>query len=168
MIIETTCHNLIKLKERIAALSEEEYARPLEVLNQSTIGMHVRHVLEFYECLLESKSSKVVNYDLRKRDITLEMQLDACLKTIEKIVDVISEEKDDFSIVLEADYCETEVAAPISLPTTYFRELLYNIEHGVHHMAIIKIGMRTLGKPETDENFGVAASTIRNKKICAQ
>jgi len=49
------------------------------------------------------------------------------------------------------------------------RELQYNIEHAVHHLAIIKIGVKTLEDSfKLDDNFGIAASTIRNKNACAQ
>ncbi|SFS50188.1 hypothetical protein SAMN04487906_0585 [Zhouia amylolytica] len=168
MIIEATCQNLTKLKNQISLLSEDQYVKPMEVLNNSTIGMHVRHVLEFYQCLIASKNSKILNYDLRNRDISIETRIKVCLAQIETILQVVCEEKGDFQITLEADYCESEEKECISLQTTYFRELLYNIEHAVHHMAIIKIGMKALGIEGIDDNFGVAASTIRNQKICAQ
>jgi hypothetical protein len=42
------------------------------------------------------------------------------------------------------------------------RELVYNIEHVVHHMALVKIGLKEL-LPDLDlpDDFGVAVSTIR-------
>jgi len=57
----------------------------------------------------------------------------------------------------------------VKVDTTFNRELLYAIEHTVHHMAIIKIGM-LLNYPNVTvpENFGVAESTIQYKTSCAQ
>ena len=48
--------------------------------------------------------------------------------------------------------------------STLERELVYNIEHAVHHMAMIKIGLRQIA-PEIliDKNFGVAQSTVNNR-----
>jgi hypothetical protein len=51
------------------------------------------------------------------------------------------------------------------MDTNYFRELTYNIEHAVHHMAIIKIGIREVANYVTlPADFGIAASTIRYKE----
>jgi hypothetical protein len=50
------------------------------------------------------------------------------------------------------------------------RELMYNIEHTIHHLAIIKIGLNAVAPQiALSEHFGVAPSTIRHKQnICAQ
>jgi hypothetical protein len=56
----------------------------------------------------------------------------------------------------------------VTIDTTFFRELAYNIEHAVHHMAIVKIGVREVAPYITlDKDFGVAASTIRHKEAIA-
>jgi hypothetical protein len=49
--------------------------------------------------------------------------------------------------------------------TTALRELVYNIEHAVHHMAIMKIGVREIASYiGLSSDFGIAASTIRHKE----
>jgi hypothetical protein len=45
---------------------------------------------------------------------------------------------------------------------------LFNIEHCVHHQAVIKIGLIYLEKTELSESFGAAKSTIEYRKQCAQ
>jgi hypothetical protein len=53
----------------------------------------------------------------------------------------------------------------ITIETNYFRELTYNIEHAVHHMAIMKIGIREVaGQVVIPTSFGVATSTIRYRE----
>jgi hypothetical protein len=49
--------------------------------------------------------------------------------------------------------------------SSLYRELLFNIEHAIHHMAILKIGTKIV-LPEWDlpQQFGVAPSTIRHQK----
>ena len=57
----------------------------------------------------------------------------------------------------------------VELTTSLKRELIYNIEHAVHHMAIIKIAIKeSLPHIALPEDFGIAYSTIKYQKECAQ
>jgi hypothetical protein len=43
--------------------------------------------------------------------------------------------------------------------------LVYNIEHAVHHMAIMKIGIREVADYiNLPDNFGIAVSTLRYRE----
>lgn len=169
MIHSTTHHHLNQLKEVIVQLNDDEFCQPLTVLEGSSIGKHVRHILEFYLCLSNSLEDKVVNYDLRKRDLQMETSVDKCLKSIEAIAVNLGKYDSDFELTLKADHSLNDEKHEISLNSTYYRELLYNIEHVVHHLAIIRIGLQSL-KPSIclGESVGVAASTIKSKRVCAQ
>jgi len=51
------------------------------------------------------------------------------------------------------------------IPSGAYRELAYNIEHVIHHMAIIKIALRQHFEEVTiPENFGIAPSTAKYLK----
>ena len=54
------------------------------------------------------------------------------------------------------------------LDTNYDRELLYNLEHCIHHQALIKVAVLQNDAIVIDANFGVARSTIEYRKQCAQ
>lgn len=169
MIKQATNQILLQLKNVLEQLSNEQLISPLDVLNGSTIGMHVRHILEFFLCLTESKTTSKVNYDLRNRDVLLEVSTDDCIQTINKIMLFLNENQEDFKLKLSANYSLLDEKEEVTLNSTFLRELLYNVEHTVHHLAIIKIGLKALNvNLNIDETLGVAASTIRNKKICAQ
>ena len=170
MIKEIIAANLQQLKEVLFKLSADQFSRKLPVLSHSTIGMHIRHIIEFYEGLLKSGHTKMVNYDARKRNKDLETSPEKCISAINTILYAIGNIRRDFAMQLKANYSMGNEKEVITLQTTFYRELLYNTEHTVHHMAIIKIGIMELEEANInmDENFGVAASTIRNKALCAQ
>lgn len=45
------------------------------------------------------------------------------------------------------------------------RELAYVLEHGIHHQALIKMGVKQIKREELlDELFGVAPATVRYYK----
>jgi hypothetical protein len=52
--------------------------------------------------------------------------------------------------------------------TNYYREIVYNLEHTIHHMALIRVGLKELASIELPENYGVASATVKHKKSCAQ
>jgi RNA-binding protein YhbY len=56
----------------------------------------------------------------------------------------------------------------LEIESNYTRELLYNLEHSIHHQALIKVAILQNNSIIIDENFGVAHSTIEYRKKCAQ
>jgi hypothetical protein len=66
--------------------------------------------------------------------------------------------------------CEEHGQGDYLVSSTVGRELIYNIEHTIHHLAIVKIALKAiLPSLELPEHFGVAPSTIRHRQeACAQ
>jgi hypothetical protein len=57
----------------------------------------------------------------------------------------------------------------ILVNTSIERELIYNIEHAIHHMAIIQIAVKHYFKYiDLNKNFGIAYATIKHHEKCAQ
>ena len=53
----------------------------------------------------------------------------------------------------------------LKVPTNEERELVYNIEHAIHHMAIIRIGIENdFPHAHLPDKFGFAYSTIKHLK----
>lgn len=167
MIYEHTRRHLLQLRGLLHSLTDAQFTLPLPVLEGTPISKHVRHILEFYTCLFAACESRRLNYDARLRDTELEQSLEPNLCRIDTLLDQLGNYSEDFAITLDADLsCSGE--GGVVLQTNLHRELLYNIEHLVHHLALIRIGIRALpDAPEVDEDLGVAASTIRNRKLCA-
>ena len=168
-ITSITISHLNQLKELAENLTDNQLSGTLTVLNDASIGAHVRHILEFYMCLFECDNLKYLNYDNRKRDRNIEVSTEKCVLTIESLLKEMKKYQKDFEITLSADYGTGQANQAVSVQTTFFRELLYNIEHLVHHLAIIKIGIQSLeSMVEISDDLGVAASTIRNRKLCVR
>ena len=68
------------------------------------------------------------------------------------------------NVILEVSYGKTDKDS-VKIKSSLERELAYNIEHAIHHMAIIKIAVQTVfPKVKLADNFGVAFSTVRYQK----
>ncbi len=168
-LIEATLSKLTNIQYYLRNLDEQLYAEPLELLSFASIGEHTRHILEFYQCLLEQSKEGTVNYDQRKRNKTIQEDPQVAgivLVSIMKKLQAIDIGK---QLQLEISYDADQEVLNI-VDTSLERELVYNLEHVIHHLAIIKIGLSVIApRIALPEDFGVAPSTIRFKKnSCAQ
>ena len=152
---------LMQLEAVIKNLKEEDFFKPIPSLNQSTLGQHVRHTLEFFTCLIDSLEGGIINYDKRDHDKVIETDQTVAIGVIENLIHFLSNPLNERELILEANYSLDN--SPNSLIKSNFsRELAYNIEHAIHHMAIIKIGIKEIAPYiKLDDNFGVAVSTIK-------
>lgn len=154
-----------QLSDSLVQLSEAEYARPCISLGNASIGQHVRHVIELFECLYNGYEQGEVNYENRKRDARIER--DKCLAADLIRVICTHVDKPAKELLLRSNYGELAEEG-ITVSSNYHRELIYNLEHAVHHMALIRIGINEVSSVEVPEGFGVATSTIKYRKSCAQ
>ncbi len=154
-----------QLTDSLEQLTPGEYSQRSNVLFNATVGQHVRHILELYICLYNGYETGTVNYEKRKRDIRIETDKDFAIELMQMICNNI--EKTDKDLLLESNYDE-QSTEEIVVPTNYYRELLYNLEHTVHHMALIRVGINEVSTIIIPESFGVATSTIKYRKSCAQ
>lgn len=154
---------LMQLAEVVGQLTDADYARPLSVLSGNTIGKHVRHILEFYELLVTSVQMGQLNYDRRQRDLRLEIDTDEVLRRIGSVDRTIHRLDLNQPLVLTADL-SVKGTEPVQIPSSIARELLYNIEHAIHHMALIQIAVQS-DFPTVDlpMHFGVAYSTVQHQ-----
>lgn len=161
MLLEAVQANFRQLSDLLRQLSPADYARPCEDLSGASIGQHMRHIIELYQCLQQQYAAGTVNYDLRKRDLVLESDPDAALAAIETLSANVPNAEKDLTLSQSMDGCT------LSIPTNYSREMLYNLEHAIHHEALIKVALRGLSHIAVPESFGVAASTIAHRQ-CAR
>ena len=156
-------NSLGQLREVVYELNDTKYTYSLSILGGATIGQHLRHILEFYLCLFEALEARdpVVNYGNRRRDTALETKREKALKTITHIEEQLQKHTSDLSLTLQSFTEGIKVQARSSL----YREYVFNLEHTVHHMALLRIGLREAAPSLTlDKSFGVARETIAYHK----
>jgi uncharacterized damage-inducible protein DinB len=154
-----------QLTDALDQLTAEQYSAASANLSGSSIGQHTRHIIELYQCLLTGYEQQYVCYDDRKRDVRIETDLAFAKQSLLNIA--TSVEREDIQLQLAGVYDE-EAQEQLQLSTNYYRELLYNYEHTIHHMALIRVGLKEAGATSIAENFGIASSTIRHREQCAQ
>jgi len=151
----------VQLSDSIEQLTNEQYTVKIPLLSNATIGQHVRHTVELFLCLDKGYESGLVNYEKRERDIDIETNKDFANSLLKKIFKNLS--KENRQLILETSYDEHSHQT-IRIDTNYYREIVYNLEHTVHHMALIRIGINAISEISLPESFGVAGSTVKYRK----
>lgn len=164
-IIRPVIGLLSQLKELLEGLTDEQYCRKIGVLSDASIGQHIRHVIEFFQELEKGYKTGLINYDARKRNYTLETRRLVAINELTEIAAVVA--KEDRVLALATDF-SSEDGTSCEVHTNYQRELVYNLEHTIHHMALLRIGVRVVVTTELPENFGVAMSTLKYRNVCVQ
>jgi len=151
-------------------LSDNSFRKPLDILSNNSIGKHIRHIIEFYDLMMIGNESGTVDYDKRSHDKVLEENRVLAIEKLNSLAIEILNFENDQPLKMSANY-SIEEENPIAISTSLYRELQYNIEHAVHHMAIIKIALlNEFPNIELSEGFGIAYSTIKYQRDseCAQ
>jgi hypothetical protein len=138
------------------------YSAPCNALSNATIGQHTRHIIELYQCLLAGYVTGDINYDNRKRDSLLENDITAAVDAVKEIQ--VNLQQEDKTVKI---FCK-EADNSVCIESNYYREVLYNLEHCIHHQALIKVALLSIKDIQIAEGFGVAPSTLQYRQQCAQ
>ena len=155
----------VQLHETLDKLTPEQYTAPSTSLFNATIGQHVRHIVELFQCLECGYETGLVNYEKRKRDKQIETDKELAIRLLHQISNHLIRE--DKKLQLEMSYDDVSHET-VTVDSNYYREVIYNLEHTVHHMALIRVGVTELTTIALPEGFGVATSTIKHRETCAQ
>jgi len=166
MLLKQPIQNVfVQLTETLNQLSDDEYCQPSKILFNASIGQHVRHIIELFLCLEKGYETGVVNYEKRKRDYQVETNKDFAIQLLKEIYHRLDRPNAD--LVMEAEEYENSTGVVV-IPSNYYREIAYNLEHTIHHMALIRVGINEVSMIELPEDFGVAYSTIKYRQQCAR
>lgn len=127
---------------------------------ESSIGAHVRHVVEFIQMLVDHVDSGVVDYENRKRNIVYETDPRAVAALLPPLRATLAHMLKHYGTSHPLELRETTLAGgdKLSITTSLGREMLFMLQHGVHHLAIIKMQAAAMNIA-LGSQFGVAVAT---------
>jgi hypothetical protein len=155
----------VQLSTTLEQISQEQFTQPCETLLNATVGQHVRHIIELFQCLETGYDEGLVNYEKRKRDVLIESNKDFAVDLLNEVYSGLN--RPNKTLNLEACYDEHSTH-PIIIATNFYREIAYNLEHTIHHMALIRVGLSEIANINLPAEFGVASSTLKFRNECAQ
>jgi len=132
----------------------------------ASVGTHLRHVIERFQCFFNGLSSSRIDYDGRKRDLSIANNPEAAnfaFASIKKRLESLKD-SDPALPVLSVQELVLLSETPANISSTLGRELLGLIAHTTHHLAIVALLARSMGY-QLDRDFGKAPSTIRHERL---
>ncbi len=160
IIIQSSIHTLNKSKLLLTRLSNEELRNISVPPYYSCIGSHIRHVLDFYDCILSGIKSAHVDLTNRERDIRLHEDCQYAHTNVIRVIDqldLLNTEDLKRSLIVLDDLGIGKVEIEYSLGAA----LAQANSHAIHHYAIINYILDRLDISVEDETFGYNPTTPR-------
>lgn len=164
-LTQTTKNLFTQIENALQLICSKQYAYSNPLMGNATIGQHVRHVIELYEEMLNGYRTGEINYEKRQRNFLIETDIEYAATQMNFLADMLN--LPDKSLLLTTGYA-VDNESSTTITTNYVREMIYNIEHTIHHMALIRIAFKSAFNIELNNEFGVAPSTLKYRNTCAQ
>ncbi|KAJ2063532.1 hypothetical protein GGI17_001607 [Coemansia sp. S146] len=167
-LFDSTADQLTELSKTISALTDAKYTSESHALPGSTIGKHVRHILDHFSLLFSALAidpHPTVSYSRRERNSFAQDSVAGGVASIEAMAQTARDLRN------QANARPTDpITISDTMPggndeqfvSTLGRELWFCTHHMIHHNAIIASLMHEFGlHPPTQ--FAYAPSTIKHK-----
>ncbi len=157
LIIQSTLKTLQKSQVLLHHISNEQLCDASVSPYYSSIGCHIRHILDFYDCIFNVDEHQKVDLTARSRNKAVECDCGSAQGYLDTIVQKLNSASFNVNdIVLVTDDLgmgKTEI------PYTYGALLAQANSHTIHHYAIINYIFDSLGIVINDDEFGYNPTT---------
>ena len=161
-MIQAIIVNLQRGVNLLNSINDAQYSDSTIAPYYSSIGIHMRHILDVFDCIYEGLETKKVDLSARKRNELAENKVDFGLQYFEEVIakleslrsvdmDVKVEVKDDLGLGI--------VTANYTLASAFIQAH----SHAIHHFASIGYVISQLGIQLPDSDFGYNPTTPRDK-----
>lgn len=161
----TAIENNLKVGiDLVASLTDEQYRDTSAEPYHSSIGGHVRHILDIFDCIFCGLDSKKVNLAARKRNLQVEQDRAAGIAYFELILRQLDAIRDaDLDQLVEvSDDLGTGV---VKCNYTLGAALAQAHSHAVHHFASVGYVISQLGLQLPNSDFGYNPTTPQENRV---
>ena len=122
-------------------------------------GRHVRHVVDHFQAFLNCFDKNLLNYNLRNRNSEIERNYNFAKIKLNQIINQIMQlsEHDNREITIISEI-DPSSSVDFTFKSNICRELLYLINHTIHHAAYVKLLAKN-ANIKLAENIGIAPAT---------
>ena len=163
VIIESTLKTLQTAKSLLDNLEDDALCNSSVSPYYSSIGSHVRHILDFYDCILNMNSENRIDLTARSRNKEVESKCCSAknyLNSIIKKLNSLNSEMNTNVVVID-DLGLGKIKMPYTLAAVFSQAN----SHTIHHYAIINYILEGLNISFPDSDFGYNPTTPKETAI---
>ena len=164
-VIEQGIELLMRLEHSVYTVTESQ-------CSTSTIGEHMRHNIDHYNCFIEGYKNGRIDYDARRRSTAIEGDSQLAIKELVVINQQLAlVEGNELNRTVLVKLSSAAKSEPEYSHSSVHRELQFLLSHTVHHYAIIS-ALCLLKGVAVAPSFGIAPSTLKfmqaKEEACVQ
>ncbi len=163
-MIKAIVGNLFRGIQLLECISDDEYSNTSIAPYYSSIGGHMRHILDVFDCIFDGLESDSINLINRKRNTLAENYTKNGISyfntTIERLILL---ENTDFNRIIEV--VDDLGLGIISANYTVSGILIQAHSHAIHHFASVGYVITQLGIELPDDDFGFNPTTPRKNRV---
>lgn len=163
VIIQSTLKTLKKSQLLLDNLSNEQLSDTSVSPYYSSIGSHLRHILDFYDCIFNYNEEEKIDLTARSRNKEVECDCGCAKNYLSSIVDKLNTLP--FEISDTVFVIDDLGLGSIEIPYTYGALLAQANSHTIHHYAIINYIFDSLGIEINDNDFGYNPTTPKETSL---
>ncbi len=163
IIIQSTLKTLQKSEALLNSLKDDDLCDASLAPYYSSIGSHIRHILDFYDCIFKLSSDNEIDLTARSRNKAIESKCTCAKNYLNDIIDKLSttdfDMNDEVYVVDDLGLGKTEIKYTLGAVFTQANS------HTIHHYAIISYILEGLKIPFNDEDFGYNPTTPKQTTL---
>tara|TARA_R110002049_G_scaffold308770_1_gene514006 strand:- start:20724 stop:21224 length:501 start_codon:yes stop_codon:yes gene_type:complete len=157
LVIQSTLKTLEKSQSLLDKLTDDQLCNASVSPYYSSIGTHIRHILDFYDCLFNINLENQIDLTARSRNKDVETKCDCAINYLNVIINKLK--VSDFEMETTVSVTDDLGMGTIEIPYTYGALLAQANSHTIHHYAIINYIFDRLGIITNDSDFGYNPTT---------
>lgn len=163
-MLQTLEENLRRGEKLLNSVTDAQYKDGNTPPYFSSVGCHVRHILDVYQCVFRGLSHGVVDLTARDRNFYYEESAAAGLDYLHEIIGQLRSLKatDMNQILLVKDNLGDGI---VEVQYTLASLLMQAHSHTIHHFAIIGFLVHSLGIELPDADFGYNPTTPKRELL---
>lgn len=157
-MIDAIERNLQRGIHLVEHISDQQYSDNSVGPYYSSIGTHMRHILDVFDAVLEGIETKKIDLTNRKRNLLAEQQTQEGLRYFSQIVSQLQQLRSyDYSTTYEVT--DNMGDGRVTVNYTLGAILMQAHSHAIHHFASVGIIIYQLGISLPDDEFGYNPTT---------
>lgn len=159
IVIDSSIEILDQMSGFIGDLDDISYTAISKPLFNSSIGEHLRHIIDFYRALMTENNN--INYDIRRRGAATEHLRQEGLAELAEIrlwLQTLDQNPLDEIITVTTEV-SVSMQTSVEFKSSFKRELNMASTHLLHHLALMAMIAKTL-HIDINPSIGIAPATV--------